>query len=197
MKRTKSWKWWLSLGSLACVLAAGSAFAQTKDLTIDFVDVVYEEGYFYVTPYVGLANQGHDPEKQAKNHDLDVLIEYGQLTYQLVSSVVQYAIDHHTCWNYQPGNCGLGECLQLYAFASDWTADCIEWPNFYNCGCKYTITPYIQPIPYEFGYQTMQVTVDPFYAVPETDESNNEVTIDLGPIPNDMETWSSIKSIYR
>jgi hypothetical protein len=195
MRKTKSWKFWLCLGSLACVLVAGSALAQTKDLTIEFVDVVYDQGYFHVTPYINLVNQGHDPDKS--NHNLDLLIQYGQLTYQLLSDVVQYAIDHHTCWNYQPGDCGLGECLGLYTFTSDWDGECKEWPNFYNCGCGYTITPYVEPVPYELGFQTMVLTVDPNDVVPETDETNNEVVIDLGPIANDLVTWSGVKSIYR
>jgi hypothetical protein len=197
MKRAKNWKWQVCLGSLICMLAVGTSLGQaTKDLTIDSVNVVIDQGQLFITPNIVLANQEHDPEKQS-GHLLELAVEYGQLGYQLLSDFVQYTLEHHTCWNYQPGDCGLGECLSLYTFTSDWDGDCREWPNFYNCACGYTITPYVEPVQVEPGYQTLVLTVDPNDVVPETDESNNTVTIDLGPIANDFVTWSGVKSLYR
>jgi len=195
MKKATNWKWLVCTVGALCTLASMPAVGQDLDLTVDAVDVTYyAKGDFNVVPYVGLANQG---QGLITGQWLEVAIYYGPIMVELARDVIDYVHDHQTCWNYTPNNCGQGECLEIWTFTSNWVGECISWPNFYRCGCKYTITPYVEPVPCEPGVTTMTIVVDPNDLIPETDETNNEMTIDLGAVGDDLLTWSGVKSMYR
>ncbi|MBU0741365.1 hypothetical protein KKG45_02020 [bacterium] len=191
MKRSKNWQTLTIVGLALCTLAVVPAQGQDLDLSVDDVVVEIVGNGYQAAPHIGLANHGN-----LANHLLQVAIYYGPIMVELLEDGVQYVQNHHTCWNYLYPNCGQGECLDIVSFTAYYAGNCQRSALFYFCGCKYTITPYVQWIPYA-GQATLTVVVDPYNLVPEVDETNNTMTIDLEPVADETITWTAVKSIYR
>lgn len=190
MKRLTNWKWLACFTWMLCALAV-TASAEDLDLSVAGITVdIVGDGY-QVTPMINLANQGN-----LTAHVVKIAIYYGPILVQVLDDTVTYVQDHHTCWNFTWPNCGQGECLDIYGFGAYYEGACQDIYAFFHCGCTYTMEPFVEWIPYG-GQPTLTVVVDPDHEVPEVDEGNNSMTVDLEPIANESLTWTTVKSIYR
>lgn len=198
MKRSKNWTWLALLGCTLCALAT-MAPAQELMVDLEIADVqvlVYPDKSttFQILPVVNLWNRGN-----LLSHAIDITMTYGPIAVQVVNDVVTYYQDAHSCFNQPTNNCGGGTCLDVYSLLFGYgEGSCHPGGFLGHCGCLWVVDEYEFPeTTFVQGYTTVTIEVDPNHLVPETDESNNIMTIDLGTIANDFTTWSGIKSMYR
>ena len=183
-----------ALAGLAVCLLAASAAAQV-DLELSDVQVEVFEGRsetFQLRPVVTLRNAGN-----LAPHALDLALYYVPAGLRMLNDTVTYVQDNNDCWQQPITDCGDGNCLDIYTGLGWLDGFCSNNGFLLNCGCLYIINKEFEPIPYSIGYTTVTITVDPYNLVPETDETSNQMTIDLGAIPNDAANWGAIKSMYR
>jgi hypothetical protein len=183
-------------GCVLCALAS-AAPAQDPQLDLALVDVQVlvlpeKSTSFQILPTIHLDNGGN-----LASHALDLAMYYAPIGLQILSDTVTYIQNNHDCWQQPITQCGDGNCLDIYTGLGWLDGFCSTSGFLWNCGCLYVINKEFEPVPYSLGYNTVTVTLDPYNLVPEADETNNEMTIDLGPIANDFVTWSGIKSMYR
>ncbi|MBC8426899.1 hypothetical protein H8E07_22520 [bacterium] len=192
-----NWKWLALLGCVLCTMASTTT-AQEPDLDLVLADVQVlvfpdKSSTFQLRPMVNVWNRGN-----LLSHAIDVAQTYGPVAQQLINDTVTYIQQEHSCWWQPITNCGGGTCLDIMSiYYGSAEGTCASGGFLMHCGCLYSIEYELPETTFVPGYTTVTVAVDPFNLVPETDETNNTMTIDLGPIANDFETWSSIKSMYR
>lgn len=197
MKRSMNWTWLAILGCVLCTMAT-TATAQEPDLDLVLNDVEVlvfpdKSNSFQLRPNVGIWNKGN-----LLNHAIDVAQVYGPIGQQLINDAITYIQQEHNCWWQPITNCAGGECLDIYSiYYGTATGTCASGGFLMHCGCYYVIDYELPETTFVPGYTTVEINVDPFNLVTETDETNNTMTIDLGPIANEIKTWSTVKSMYR
>ncbi|MBC8426897.1 hypothetical protein H8E07_22510 [bacterium] len=195
MKRSTNLKR-LALAGLAACLSATPAAAQDPLVDLELSDIqveIFEDRSetFQLRPVVTLRNAGG-----LASHAFDVAMYYVPFGLTILHDTVTYVQDNNDCWQQPISDCG-GGCLDIYTGLGWFDGFCASSGFLLNCGCLYVINKEFEPVPYSLGYTTVTVTVDPYNLVPEADETNNQMTIDLGAIPNDAAAWGAIKSMYR
>ncbi|MBU0741193.1 hypothetical protein KKG45_01775 [bacterium] len=104
-----------------------------------------------------------------------------------------------TCHEQMPPNCD-GFCEPIYidgVWLTNGACLAMNWPLSGNlCCCAYVMPPKQYLTPYH-GESMATATVDPMGVYAEGDETNNSVSIALGPIAGDARSWSQVKALYR
>ncbi len=195
MKRSTNWKW-LAILTVALVALSTPVVAQPElDLELVSVDIftAKQAGEFQLRPNINIHNFGN-----LASHALDIVMHYGSIAPQLLTDTVTYFQQEHDCWQQSILHCGDGNCLDITTYQGTITGFCSgNNTTFMRCGCSYH---YVEEYPWtviEPGFTTVTIIVDPYNVVPEYDETNNTIVIDLMPIANETSTWSGIKSMYR
>jgi hypothetical protein len=181
--------------TVALVALATPTLAQPEiDFELASVELLTakQAGQFQLIPNVTIHNFGN-----LATNTLEVVMHYGTVASQVLSSTISHIQEQHDCWQQNILNCAAGDCLNLYTTQGTLTGFCTGNNTiFMRCGCSYYWTQEYDWTLIEPGFTTVTVIVDPDDLVEEFDESNNEITIDLAPIPNESRTWGAIKSIY-
>jgi hypothetical protein len=196
MKWSTNWTMAACLGCAICALAA-TAPAQEPDLDLELTNVevvVFGKSTdFQLRPTVTQYNFGN-----LASHALEIAMIYGPIGVRLIQDEVTFLQEENDCWQQSILNCGAGTCLDIYTGLGWLEGFCTSGgARFLRCACAHIIHKEFEWIPYTFGYNTVIVRVDPNNLVEETDETNNEVIIDIGAVVNESETWGAIKSMYR
>ena len=94
------------------------------------------------------------------------------------------------------------ECYDLVFGAVTYYGSCYDelvtsTPLVYRCACRW-YTYGEGSIWHAFtGQQNITLSIDTDLQIPEYDETNNTLTVELGPIPVGDATWSRVKTLYR
>ena len=188
MKMQKLHIVWLAAALL--ILAAGAPAAAQIDLSVEDIGVEVAKADFRIIPLIGLNTLA-----DLTDHPIEIEVHFDGSLYQALASTVQYMEEHNTCHDYLGSNCGEGECLDIVTFTAIWYGECRYW-QLNQCSCHYTIEPYVEWSGF-YNQQFCTVIVDPNDLVDELDETNNEMTIALGPVTTRQESWSAVKALYR
>ena len=150
------------------------------------------KGDFRLIPQIQIESTGDDAD-----FPLEIGIEFdGTLAHTMVD-IVEYVVATHTCYQYLPPDCGSGDCLTIYGFFYYVDGVCsrsLAAPNF--CACVWILYPE-SPWFVAAGQMNCTVIVDPNDLIEEIDETNNSMTMELGPVAADPATWSTVKALYR
>lgn len=187
----------LAVLTVALIALASPALAQEPliDLELTSVEMLTADkaGSFQLRPQITSYNYGH-----LANHALDVVMHYGSLAPVLLHDWIEYFEQENNCWQQSILNCGNGTCADIYTGLGWIDRFCTSDGTWVaRCACANIWNKEFDWVEIEPGWTTVTVIVDPFNLVEEIDETNNEITIDLMPIPNEQRSWSAIKSIYR
>ena len=104
-----------------------------------------------------------------------------------------------SCHDDTPPNCD-GYCEPI-EIDGEWTTAsacmAMTWPVSGNLCCCVYLVPANQFSTSYHGEEMATATVDPAGAYDEGDETNNSMSIALGPIVGDARSWSQVKALYR
>lgn len=196
MEWSRKWTLLACLGGAICALATASAAQEPNvDLELTNVEVLVfgKSPEFQLLPTITHYNFGN-----LASRALEIAMIYGPIGVQLIQDEITYIQAENNCWQQPILECGSGTCLDIYTGLSWLEGFCTNnSARFLRCACSYIIHKEFEWAPYTFGYNTVVVRVDPNNLVEETDETNNEMIIDLGAVVNESETWGAIKSMYR
>jgi|GEM_PF-456788 len=106
-----------------------------------------------------------------------------------------------TCRQQAYDECNLGTCLSILRWDPVYmTGEVVEGTctrSGFDCVCAYDSDESI-PDKLEYVMQNnVTVTIDPEGMVPELNEMNNSMTVEIGPTATQPSTWGAIKSLYR
>ncbi|MBC8426898.1 hypothetical protein H8E07_22515 [bacterium] len=197
MNRSRDWKGLVLTGLAVCLLPTAAAADDDPLLDLELSNVqveVFEDRSetFQILPVITLRNAG-----DLASHDLHVALYYVPVGVRALFDTVEYVQVNHDCWQQPVSECGGGRCEDILLSLGRAQGFCDHCGFLSDCGCLYILELAFEPLPYTLGYNSVLVSVDPYNLVPEADETNNTMIIDLGPIANDFVTWSGIKSMYR
>jgi len=175
-------------------LAVVGASAQEIDLSVSNIEVDVQGGGMYINPTINLRAFGNIP---AIDTTIDIYFD-GIFAESLPWQIVPF--ESGTCpLNVYP-DCD-GNCNDLVLGSVTYYGSCydeyIAAQTLWRCACRwytYGEGQIFHPI---VDQATVTVKIDLPESVPEWDETNNELTIDLGPVGDDSPTWSSMKSMFR
>ena len=186
----------LSLILMCCfvVLAFTAASAQEIDLSVANISIDVQGGGMYVNPTIGLKAFGDVP---AINSTIDIYFD-GLWAESFAWQIVPF----------QSGSCPLnvypdcsGNCNDLVFGGVIYYGSCydeyIAAQTLWRCACRwytYGEGQILHPIT---DQTTVTVKIDLAGTVPEWDETNNEMTMDIMAVADDSPTWSSLKAMFR
>ena len=136
------------------------------------------------------------------HEDVEMVLEY-LVDAQPVRTAAYTARDIYqgTCRQQPYTDCPLGTCVSILRWDPEYmVGELIEGscaPSGFECYCAY---PSDDSVPDKIEYvmqNNVTVTIDPAGAVPELNEMNNSMTVEIGPTANKASTWGTIKSMYR
>jgi hypothetical protein len=194
MSKANWWKTLMGTAALVAILSTGAAAQANKDLEITDISVEVSGDDFRILPEIKVTSTGGGKQEMP----VDVMILFDGTVAEVVADIIDFVVATHTCPNYTPPDCGQGNCLTVYGFNAYVDGVCertLVSPN-YVCACIWILHPYGSFQTYELQ-EFCTVIVDPYDAVPELDETNNEMTIALVPVPNESRSWTAVKAMYR
>jgi hypothetical protein len=177
---------------IVAALAAGAVAQPDKDLTVTGINIEVAKGDFRIIPEIAIHSTGND-----NDFPLEIGVAFDGTLAHVMVDIVHYVVATSTCYNYVYPDCGMGDCLTIYGFFAYVDGVCdrrLAAPNL--CGCIWVLYPE-SPWFISLGQQTCTIIVDPNDLVTELDETNNELTIELGPVASEPQSWSSVKALYR
>ncbi|MBC8426953.1 hypothetical protein H8E07_22795 [bacterium] len=184
---------WAVLVVLGLVVAPAVASAQSVDLAMTEFTADWDGETLTLLAEVTVSSHGSfDPVATEVGFYLD---QYYLGSYPLL--LEQHIIGN--CHEDMPPDCD-GYCEPIYIDDQLTTAAAclaMNWSLQGNlCCCVYVVpmTPYLTPY---HGEQTVTATADPQGIYAEGDETNNSMSIALGPIAAETRTWSHVKTLYR
>jgi hypothetical protein len=182
----------LTLFALAVLaLATTVASAQTIDLAMTEFSADWDGETLTLMAEISFTSHGSfEPVEAEVGYYLD--------SYHVGSALLhleQIALGN--CHEDTPPDCD-GYCEPIYVdgqLITVYSCMAVNWSSPMCC-CVYLVpvTPYLAPY---HGEGTATVTVDPMGVHAEADETNNSMTIALGPIAGEARTWSQVKALYR
>jgi len=196
MKRSTNWMKLTVVCFALCALTA-TAPAQEPDVDLVLSDVQVlvfpdKSTTFQILPTITLNNYGTLAPQMVQ-----VALDYADLARILINDGITWIDEENNCSQQSMLNCGNGTCADLVSGLGWMDGFCTSSGRTPPCGCSYIAHREFEPVPYMIGYNTVVITLDPDDLIDETDETNNVMTIDLGPIANEFVTWSALKGMYR
>jgi hypothetical protein len=175
-------------GAIWCValLATGAMAQMEMDARVTGIDVEVSGGDFRIL-LVGLTDM--------TDHDLTVDILFDGTLVQRIGGLVSHAAGTWSCYAQSSLECDQGDCADMVWLGVSVPAHCAYW-NLGRCGCCWSTTLFGEWVAYT-AQQLVTCIVDPLGVLPDLDPSNNEMTIELGPVAADELSWTAVKALYR
>ena len=195
----RSWLPWVAMAALL-VLAALPAAAQTPLLDLSINGSASWDGTSLVIHLEGLS-LNHDPWDTPLNTNLRIYLD-GVL-------VSEYPLEllwpsSGDCPGHMDPDCGNGTCDPMWVNGQVVWPQCMpsmfqgpawdDLPPWCYCGAYMVVEDDSEPY---HGESFARLVIDEDNTIPEIDETNNEVILDLAPVASEAWTWTRIKGWYR